>query len=76
MTWKDFSGIRDLENPILTLPLYWIGPLLFKNCLGQLWKYLPDNTLINKAGSWEFREVKWILPEEGQEHNLIGKIIF
>ena len=24
VTWKDFSGIRDLEKPILTLPLHWI----------------------------------------------------
>ena len=24
VTWKDFSGICDLEKSILTLPLHWI----------------------------------------------------
>ena len=24
VTWKDFSDIRDLEKPILTLPIHWI----------------------------------------------------
>ena len=31
VTWKDFSGIRDLEKPILALPLHRIGP--FRLCL-------------------------------------------
>ncbi len=28
VTWKDFSGIRDLEKPILALPPHWIGLFL------------------------------------------------
>ena len=28
VTWKDFSGIRDLEKPILALPPHRIGSLL------------------------------------------------
>ena len=27
VTWKDFSGIRDMEKPILALPPHWIGSL-------------------------------------------------
>ena len=28
VTWKDFSGIRDMEKPILALPPHWIGSIL------------------------------------------------
>ena len=24
VTWRDFSGMSDLEKPILTLPIHWI----------------------------------------------------
>ena len=24
VTWRDFSGMSDLEEPILTLPIHWI----------------------------------------------------
>ena len=38
--------------------------------IGQLWKILPNMTLVNKANStnWQFQKNKWILPLEETEH--------
>ena len=31
VTWRDFSGMSDLEKPILILPIHWIDiPVKFK----------------------------------------------
>ena len=34
VTWKDFSGIRDLEKSILALPNHRIGPFFLQFLIG------------------------------------------
>ena len=42
VTWKDISGIRDLEKPILALPPHWIG---------SLWRQGSESALVSAMGS-------------------------
>ena len=39
----------------------------------QLWKQLPNMTLVNKGSSWQHQEKKFELPQEGREHNIQRK---
>ena len=52
VTWKDFSGIRDLQKPVLALPPHSIGSMYSKNgkCLTKF--MYVRLTLIHMAYFW------------------------
>ena len=49
VTWKDFSGIRDLQKPVLALPPHSIGSLLAAN--KRLQKYNNGHVKIVRKSS-------------------------
>ena len=59
VTWKDFTGIRDVEKPILALPHHWIVSFYFQEFLiTGSGNRLSSKTVVRLTSSCQ--ELRWI----------------